>query len=430
MRDFEGGIRSEIEHLQKIASRQSRNRDDDVRKTAATIRSSNLSSYELLWATAKRSRGVVAFRQWYRLEPSVVVRRNESKQTKRALVDIVAEDGEEWVKVSSVNEKRLLFDVAKEGWGRFGEDRSDFGSEGEEEDMGPHANGISRAHREDDVPDIPLLKSARDLAAAARANRVRGRIPKVRVVLPRVKRGESSEVDLLLAKLEASGCGLALADDIHEANPDLSAVLDRMSVDPEARLSTTLNIDCTILTSLISDISHVAHLKPEPWYNAMLREQLRFEREETLLPSTLYPVLRGRRLVTTERAAEQCRVIVDTIGNEGEKVRCDALLGRRPASEARDTLKKLSDHDVPAGVQVPIEVVRDSEVPEGTTPRSALSPSLVKQVCGGLSEINRSVFGFGWKTGWTTITSNNNTVRELEVSLFLAFSYLRFFACS
>ncbi|KAL9088841.1 MAG: hypothetical protein Q9159_002877 [Coniocarpon cinnabarinum] len=417
MRDFEGGIRSEITHLEKVASSNTNpdttpnNGIDNIGEhkplsgnTAAALRTSNLPSYALIWRTAKSSQGITAFRQWFRINPSASGRRTENKlkRAQKALVDIVAEDGEVWIKVSSITPKRILYDCAKEGWGRFGEGLE--GSDAENEDQKtetstPNGRDGSTGDIERDVPEIPLLRSARDLVAAAKANRVRGRIPQVRLILPRISKGDSSEIDLLLHQMTKLGCTLTLSPEYPSHEPNLEDVLDAMPVNPMARLSTTLNIDCTILISLISDISHVSNLKPESWFNAMLLEQLKFESEEALLPNILYPVLKGRRLVTTEKAAAQCRVIVETIGNENEKKRCTVLLDCCKEEEARKSLQQLSDYDVPADLLISIEVFRDDVVPVDAVPRSHISERLLVAVCGKLSKINGSVFGFGWRTG-------------------------------
>ena len=418
MRDFECGIRSEISHLAKLSTSPS-----PTKSPAAAARTSNLPSFGLIWATAKRSHGVAAFRQSYRLNRAETRRRHEgkAKAAKRALVDIVAEDGEVWVKVSNANVKRLLFDVAREGWGRFAGDSdegSDLDSDGEDDGDGGRMNGVDGRKNELEVPEIPLLRTARDLVEAARANRVRGRIPRVRFVLPRIKKGESKEVDLLLSKLKTIGCELTLADGVGDSDPPLSSALERMPVNPLARLTSTLNIDCTILISLISDISHVSDLQPEQWFNAMLREQLRFERQEALLPNLLYPVLRGRRLVTTKRAADQCQVIVDTIGNEKEKGRCEALFRDSNDDDVKERMEKmaaLSDWEVPADLALPIEVVEEDSAVEKQHSASEGPDDLIPKVCARLSDVNKSVFGFGWRAGWTTVTSNNNTIREIEV---------------
>lgn len=264
------------------------------------------------------------------------------------------------------------------------------------------------------IPSLPLITTARDLTIAARNNRVRGQKPTVHIVLPRISTPTNPETTLILSCLRELGCRITLGRDIPDPDPPLSTVLDTMPIDPMARLSPTLNIDCTILISLVSDISHIADLQPQDWYNKMLHEQLRFERQEALLPNILYPVLRGRTLLTTETAAKQCRAIVETIGNDGEKARCAALLDASDKTAAQETLRATTDHAIPTDLNLPVYVIPDDALPPDAQPRSPLSARLLEAVAAKLSTINRSVFLFGWRTGFTTISSNNNAVREID----------------
>ena len=54
MREFEGGIRSELEHLRKVDEAASKDEEDERGVRPATARSSNLGSFEMIWSTAKR----------------------------------------------------------------------------------------------------------------------------------------------------------------------------------------------------------------------------------------------------------------------------------------------------------------------------------------------------------------------------------------
>lgn len=128
MRDFEGGLHAELEHLQRVG-RGTQDPAEEALRAARATRSTNLSSYELIWATAKRSTGVTAFRQRYYLTPSPTDRRrgNKANRSERALSDVIAQDGLEWIKVSGMTEKRVLYDFAKEGWGRFEDEFEDEG---------------------------------------------------------------------------------------------------------------------------------------------------------------------------------------------------------------------------------------------------------------------------------------------------------------
>jgi len=94
-------------------------------KTRHYAVSSNLLYYEAIWGAAKRATGLLGFRKyffWNRQKEGHSARGislSKGSQTKgksAALVDIVASDGMEWIRVSTTSEKRLLFDLAKLGW--------------------------------------------------------------------------------------------------------------------------------------------------------------------------------------------------------------------------------------------------------------------------------------------------------------------------
>lgn len=172
------------------------------------------------------------------------MRKGAKKGKSSALVDIVAADGMEWIRVSTTSEKRLLFDLAKLGW------QNDSDSD-EEMDDGSRSNWED----EDDDDQVEIVKNARELARASRANPMRGHAPKVRYVLTRIISGKLKEVDMILDKMRAVGIDIQCANEIPET-PSIAAAIPNLLVDRSRTLSETLNIDCTILLALISDISH------------------------------------------------------------------------------------------------------------------------------------------------------------------------------
>ena len=107
-------------------------------------------------------------------------------------VDIISREGFEWVKVSTITERRMLFDLAKSGWieGDSSDDDHDFESDG-------------------------LLKIAFNLTKLARSVRVRYRNPTVRLVLPRIRIHECHQSVLkVLQKIKDLGVTLETAEDI------------------------------------------------------------------------------------------------------------------------------------------------------------------------------------------------------------------------
>lgn len=310
------------------------------------------------------------------------------------LVDIVAQDGLEWVKVSTLTEKRLLFDMAKAGW--LGESSSDSSVVGDDEDDEPEG----------------LMKQAEALIKASNTIRVRYRHPAIRIVLPKITRGSTKEVDELIKQIETFGIKVQTSEDI----PDmvlLSEALTRMAVDPFVRFSSTINVDCTILLALVSDLSH-SRVQAEDWHHRAILRQIEMENENQLLPNSLWPAMGSRPLVCASEAAKRMHEIVDLIGTQSEKQRRDCLMDVESTThwskEQRiRCFQDLSAYDVPQHWNIPIKVVNsDIAIMQKQLPPRA------EQVAKLLSPINQSVFLYGWATGMTTISSNRTAAKEIE----------------
>ncbi|KAF1973845.1 hypothetical protein BU23DRAFT_463606 [Bimuria novae-zelandiae CBS 107.79] len=370
--------------------------------------SSNLLYYEALWAAAKRSSGLLAFRKyfyWNRQKGSRVngvgLRKGAKQGKTSALVDIVAADGMEWIRVSTISEKRLLFDLAKLGW------QNDSDSD-EEMDVAPSTNWED----EDDDDQVEIVKNARELARAARANPMRGHAPRLRYVLTRITTGKLKEVDMVLDKMRAVGVDVQCANEIPDT-PSLEEALPNLLVDRSRTLSETLNIDCTILLALISDISH-GECEILDWYPGEVRAQILEERKEKLLPTHLYPAIASHPMVTTQEAADQMNLIVDTLATDKEKIRANLLLAQRDRQNVSpDELLKewlaLSDHPAPKGFQLPIRVE-----PSNIDKRIGGLPAVAKKLEAELGPLNTSIFFYGWSTGLTTLSSNRARAKQIE----------------
>lgn len=336
------------------------------------------------WTVDKKSHGKV--------ESENIV--NPQKSRYNVLVDIVAQDGSEWVKVSTLTEKRLLFDMAKAGW--LGESSSEGGDVGDDEDDEPEG----------------LMKQAEALIKASKATRVRYRHPSVRVVLPKIKRGSAKEMDELIKQIETLGIKVQTSEDLPGVAP-VSAALPRMAVDPFVGFSSTINVDCTILLALVSDLSH-SRVQAEDWHHRAILKQIEMENENQLLPNSLWPAMGSRPLVCADEAAKRMHEIVDLIGTQSEKQRRDCLMEVESTThwskEQRIRgFQELSAYDVPLGWNIPIKVVEtDVAFMQKQLPPAA------EQVSKLLSPINQSVFFYGWVTGRTTISSNRTVAKEIE----------------
>lgn len=416
LRSLRSSIQSEARALAKLAEAH-----PEADRINHTLRSSNLPFYETVWSTAKESTGVTAFsKRFYWNPPPRAVKSADGVQPPKpttrkpkqysALVDIVAQNGSEWIKVSTITETRLLFELAKQGWERA--------SSHSDSDSNSEDNSHEEANNDSSEDDISILKTAEDMARASRATRVRYKHPKVRFVLPKIIPGRVERIDDLLADIRATGAQIDLAPSSkdHTSTPDIETAIMRLTVNEFAHFTPTLNVDCTLLLALVSDLSH-ASVPIQPFFHRAVRRQIEAEAELNLLPATLYPAMGARKLVCTHEAAVRMREIVDVIGTLSERERTDLLLSNEQEGEQdlrRDErlsrLQSLSEYPVPSDLQLPIRIVdKDSATAE--------LPAIAAKVEAVLTPINQSVFLYGWRSGFTTITSNRTVARQIEACI-------------
>lgn len=353
------------------------------------------------------------------------MKRQEKQSGKRkkqsALVDIVAENGKQWIKVSTVTESRLLFDLAKAGWERDSEvSASDEGSSFGDSSTQKSVVSASDAGAEDEVE---IVRLAHDLHKASQATYVDYEHPEIVFLLPRLpKDSTSAEIDRILTKVKVTGAKVRCGP-IKPLHISLQDFLRRMVIS-NTGLTPTLNIDCTILLALVSDLSHCSasdllQRSDAPQYHPVIRKQIAGEEQEALLPQVLYPILDDRHLVCTQEAAKRMREIVSTMGTVAERARTDIFIGKEGTEEstrsnegrtavAAKALQELSIHATPS-LRLPIEIV-DSQ----PSFNASSLPTAAAEVGSKLSALNRSVFFYGWAEDITTITSNKVVATEIE----------------
>ncbi|KAJ5817667.1 hypothetical protein N7447_007675 [Penicillium robsamsonii] len=397
------------------------------------LRSSNLPFYQAVWRIASGScSGLVALgkRFYWDGETKATERKSMSgkgqgdtallekqpnkDKRKSVFVDIVADDGEEWVKVSTLSESRLLFEMAKKGW--------EGDSDGDEwSDGGKERTILQNFDEEDDGDDddeLELIKLARDLKKASDATRVRYRHPRLRVVIPKIEEGSVPEIDAVLNEMRSYGIRVDCQGSLPAETP---TGLAHLLPQPFKNFTSTLNVDCTLLLALVSDLSHIKDIPISPHFHRAIVRQIEVEREKPLLTSELWPAMDGRELVSTTEAAVRFREIVEIIGTETEKSRTCMLLGDPPYEQLdREAIlqqfQELSDYQVPADWKIPIKVVDAQQVIDAAKTEGKLHP-VVHEVGEGLSDINHSVFLYGWVTGLTTISSNRTIDKQIEATV-------------
>lgn len=400
---FQTSIATEHKSLQKLA-----NADLTAEKTIHTLRSSNLPFYAAIWDAAKASKALVTFGKRFYWDNRPTRDSKKAPEKRCALVDIVAHDGEEWIKVSTITGSRLSLEIAKAKW-----EAADSSSEDEEQESG---NSTSD---EDNLDRIELVKVADDLLRASQAHRIHYKHPRVRFVLPKISSSPPPELLPILERIRSTGAVIHLGD--QDASHGLLKEVVFPSLLPSLHppLTNTLNIDCTILLALVSDLSHTANHPILPGYNSAITRQIEMETREHLLPSSLWPAMAGKMLVCTHEAAKRMKEIVNTIGMPNERARTELLLDDGPARsgrDLRDEFAKYSDHAIPPSWGLPIRIVQ-AEVLEYNI-RSAIQgtmlPPVALQVANQLTDINRSVFMYGWMQSITTVSSNRTVAKQVE----------------
>ena len=452
IRQFLSSVQSEAKGLERIVSGEELIAEDSSReeqiKRRHILRSSNLPFYETVWQVAGRCKGVVALGKRNRRElsagcedQSVSSGHNHLPGTQAALAsstknakqkkdvnaaDVVADDGETWIKVSTVTERRLLFEMAKEGWEGYDDECAEDQTKSGCQSVVLSGASHQQSHR------LELVRLAEYMRKAASAVRVRYRHPKIHFILPRIYEGRLSEIDAVIEELRKTGakvqCAAELQHSLNEQIPvfdlsNLNSRFSRMLPQTYPPLSPILNIDFTILLALVSDISHLRSenlpAASDGKYHFAITHQIRSEETKLLLHSDIFPLLVGRQLHCTWHAARRMREIVQTMGTAAEKARADVLLGEDvysglPEAGLCTRLKDFSDHDVPTNLHLPIHVVDfDADVMLAED-RSRSAKGIMSEVCKGLSEINKSVFLYGWSQNIVTISSNRVVAKEIE----------------
>ncbi|KAF2239051.1 hypothetical protein EV356DRAFT_528931 [Viridothelium virens] len=370
----------------------------------------NLPYLETVWLAAKRCKGLVGFsRRVYWVPPPKGRYKktagpykepytSKEKIANSALIDVIAEDGAKWIKVSTITPKRLMYEMAERG----------LGSEDLLEMQNENMNFLDAIEDEEDK--LSIIRVAEDLIKAAHATRVKYKHPRVQLVLPRLA-SDRREIDVIVKRIREMGIEVDCGTEIK--NTPLSVSLENGLL-TKARSSETLNVDCTVLLALVSDISHTKCLN-EPWFNQETQRQVEGEDQQNLLPSLLYPVLQGHSLISTSVAAARMREIVEVVATQSEKKRTSILLGDDPNQDYQQRIqewRELSCHEVPRALKLPIRVVEPDEAEPNLSPM--VNAVMEKLIQAKSSRVTISALMYGWASGLTTLTSNAVAAKALN----------------
>ncbi|EER38864.1 conserved hypothetical protein [Histoplasma capsulatum H143] len=197
-------------------------------------------------------------------------------------------------------------------------------------------------------------------------------------------------------------------------------LLSTLLPNPHPHMTSTLNVDCTLLLALVSDLSHFHNLDPSSGHHPAIIRQIELETKQPLVTSELWPAMSDRQLVCTEEAAKRMYEIVETIGTASEKRRTKLMMAGDDSDRNFDRedlisqFQDTSDHKVPLNWNIPIGVVNaQAEIERGWA--NGVLPPAGRKVASQLSDINTSVFLYGWAAGLMTISSNRTVAKQIEV---------------
>ncbi|KAF5010251.1 hypothetical protein F66182_15472, partial [Fusarium sp. NRRL 66182] len=288
---------------------------------------------------------------------------------------------------------------------------------------------------EDDSDQLELITMAFDMIKAARATRIRYKNPRVHIIAPKLEEGKVPEIDRVLSIIRSYGvtieCGMRIrdifSDDEAYDNRDPSSIIEddlplsSMLPNTFEKFTDVINVDCTLLLALASDLSHLQNIAPSPSFHRAIIRQIEVEDELPLLTTELWPAMVGRQLVCTQEAIRRMKEIVNTIGTETERKRTAILLGEGDM-EGLDKhtllreLQKISDHPVPAQLNLPISVV-DAHAEIEAAMKQKKFPLVIDRITKILTDINYSVFLYGWARDIVTVSSNKTVVKQIESTI-------------
>ncbi|CAK7206613.1 hypothetical protein SEUCBS139899_009413 [Sporothrix eucalyptigena] len=457
---------------------------DEKWRGAHRLLSTTLAAKEGMWRITKTCEGLLALERRFSRAPLGTVIGESPKRLKYksavvegaggnngsegAFVNIVVDNGREWLRVLTTTNAQLMVELAENGW--------EWGSDGEDEED----------DELQDIADMSLVKTALGLAEGAYANRYKGAYPRICIILTRIeddvervegddKQREAAEISRYLGKVRRGLAarlaqvspdidGNSLQISIHTARAprtmaqppeDLDFVVDRLLPKVSTPVTPTVNIDTSILIALVSDITH-SNVAIQNWHTAQRIDEITRESQKPgdVLKTLMTQALGGRKLVCTHEAANTFRTMVGNMAQSTEKERARMLMGE--VDVEREELvcryRALSSYPdaIPDDLQLPIEVVDviwDLEhiksvsalgtatghlasdmdflslngtaskslpaVANGTALQSLHSqslalPSVAYRIAQDMakSKPTLAVFFYGWAAGQTTITTN------------------------
>ncbi|KAK0738718.1 hypothetical protein B0T18DRAFT_422651 [Schizothecium vesticola] len=347
--------------------------------------------------------------------------KNGPFQERPVVIDAVVDSGATWLKFMSISTRTLEFQVLSDD------------TESDDE-----ATGALSGHS-------IFVEAITKIVNAAQWNHC----PHVHLVLPRLMEGESDVVDKVLSAVRNMTDGQVVKITISCANskfmtsnvPELSVAIPALVGGRELfvgedcrRLTPVVNLDPTVLTSLVSDLHHgPIPLQPQAQQELIVYTQSALHNDDVfeesgqvprneILAKVLLPALRGRKLVCTKFAAKYFRQLIATISTSSEEFRASLILPSEGAETPHDELvaelQKWSNVTIPHDLLLPIEIVDDITVENVERLVSSKNlPPMALEVARDLSPLNRSIYLYGWANRMTTVTGHRGIHRQVQLSV-------------
>ncbi|TPX12462.1 uncharacterized protein E0L32_006874 [Thyridium curvatum] len=361
-----------------------------------------------------------------------VVRLRKPPKGRWISVEAVVDSGNEWIKMISLTEKTLLYQMAEAGCWDDSDDEDEDEEEANEGDTPTGGETPPRLSASEE--EIALVKTIKDLVFAARLNHTR----RLRIIFTKIEHGRTKEVDKLLERIRSS-CDhenmlifdFSNGDFLAQTPPPLDTAIENLlKRDPFVDITETANLDPSAMLGLISDVNHGEVEKQGPEQKMILNRALQFLEDSASLPrdevlvKNIYPALQGRKLVCTRSAAQYFRRVVNLLSTDTEMERTSLVLQadiaegeqQKPADQLLREFQALTNYPVPSDLRLPIEIVDDftaadvqPAIDKGILPKMALAVS--KEI----SDMNRSIYFHGWAKGITTVSSHRGVVRQVEL---------------
>lgn len=422
------------------------------------------SCWDDRWSVIKKCRGLVAINKEFARSPRQPVPpghgwlsyKDKPLLEKPIAVDAVVDSGATWLKFVSISPKTLEYQIAVDGWESDEEEEEDLAYSDDED--GQNGTAVAgRAGFSDALGNTEFAESINKIVFAARWNHCHH----IHLVLPGLREGESEPVDRMLRYLRERIGGDDVSVTVSCANstlladapPPLESALpalvderDPLVADDCGRITPTVNLDPSVLVSLVTDLHHgPVDLQPKfqqkviAWSvsdHATDRDQL--VAREDILAKVLYPALRGKKLVITRLGARYFRQLIASLSTHSEEVRASFILppdappalhspdeSAEPLETAswtpeqrRAELQRWSTVPVPDDLHLPVEIVDDIELEQvPSLIEGGKLPPMALGVANDLSRLNRSVYLHGWVNRLTTITGHRGIERQIKLSL-------------